>query len=588
MKNNSVIHLLTNAARQEKHKNGWQEYPRPQMKRPGYLVLSEGWTLNDIPIHVPFSPQSVLAEYNGVCGEELCYKTTFTLPDSFTKERILLHFGAVDQVAKVWVNNVCVGEHEGGYLSFTTDITHAVRRDKVNKLVVEVMDELDRKYPYGKQRKKRGGMWYTPISGIWQTVWLENVPAQYIERIVMEPDLQGVKVKLKLEVNTSMKDFENLNHISINLSNGELLEADLERGEGYICLAKHICKDSTEYKPCTWSPNEPYLYSMKIRWGADEVETYFALRTIEIREIDGIGRVCLNGEPIFLHGVLDQGYYSDGIYLPAEPAEYERDILRMKELGFNLLRKHIKVEPEAFYYYCDKHGMLVMQDMVNNGGYSFLFDTALPTVGFKKKRDYSWFARRGAKANAQKQIFKEHMVGTIYQLYNHPCIIAYTIYNEGWGQIDSDEMYEYVKELDSSRLADSTSGWFWQKKNDFDSEHIYFKTVTLNPGVRPLFVTECGGYSRAVEGHRFNADKTYGYGSAKDEAELTEMILNMYRQMILPGIRKGVCGCIYTQLSDVEDEVNGLYTYDREVCKVERDAMQELAGALMGELEEIS
>ena len=584
--------LLTQTGEEllKENEDAWQEYPRPQMKRSGYRILNGMWKLNGSDIRMPFPPQSLLSAYGKKVDDILIYEKIFQLPKDFDKEKILLHFGAVDQIAEVFVNDMPVGTHEGGYLPFCFDITSAVKAGE-NYLVVKATDMLSRDYPYGKQTKKRGGMWYTPVSGIWQTVWIENVPSTYVENIKLTPDLKGVEIEVEVAgskvANVSSKDssvnIANGNSSGftamLKLENGCTVEKSFSANKGYLDLSEIILEDGSSYDPILWTPENPHLYEMRIMTDSDAVDTYLALRTINIEETDGRSRVCLNGKSIFLHGVLDQGYYSDGIYLPAKASEYRNDILRMKELGINLLRKHIKVEPDIFYYECDRLGMLVMQDMVNNGAYSFIKDTALPTIGMKRRKD-----TKGRISGIRKKFFIRHSKETIAQLYNHPCIVAYTIFNEGWGQFHSDMLYGMVKEWDSTRLIDSTSGWFWQEKNDFDSEHIYFKVIPLKPKKRPLLVSECGGYTMAKEGHMYSKYASYGYGIALNEEMLTERILYMYENMILPFIKDGVCGCIYTQLSDVEDEINGLYTYDRKVCKVNKEKMKDLAKRLMGEV----
>ena len=540
----------------DKEWNVWKEYPRPQMKRECWMSLNGCWSLDGEEIRVPFPPQSKLSNYGKNVKDCFVYEKKFKLSKDFGGERILLHFGAVDQIAEVSLNGRELGVHEGGYLAFSFDVTDCIRRTEENVLRVKVTDKLSQDYPYGKQCKKRGGMWYTSVSGIWKNVWMEAVPEKYIKAVKLTPDLKGVSV----EVTGEVEAFE----VEILLDNGEKLQKSFEGARGRVEIEN----------PKLWTPEEPHLYQMSIKAGEDIVETYFGLRTIGIQTVDGVNRVCLNGEPVFLHGVLDQGYFPEGIYLPAEEAEYDRDILRMKELGINLLRKHCKVEPDYFYYACDKLGMLVMQDMVNSGPYHFIKDTALPTIGLKKRGDLT------GTGGKRKQFFKEHVEKTIEEIYNHPSVIAYTIFNEGWGQFHSDEMYDFVKKLDGTRLADATSGWFAQEKNDFDSEHIYFKTIEVEPKERPMFLSECGGYSMAVEGHYYSKYNVYGYGGSDDSSKLTDDILNLYEVMVLPAVPKGMCGCIYTQLSDVEDEINGLYTYDRKVCKVDKQRMAAMAEKL--------
>ncbi len=541
----------------------WQSYPRPQLKRKSYVNLNGIWDLNGQNIEIPFAPQCALSGFKGDVADKLIYKTTFEIPQDFTQERVILHFGAVDQIAEVYVNDVLIGKHEGGYLHFSFDITNEVKRKDVNQLRVEAIDTLSRKYPYGKQCKKRGGMWYTPISGIWQTVWLENVPASYIEEIKITPSMENVEISIVGEV----KGFKAV----VSSKGKKVTEKSFETNTGVIEIPN----------PVLWDVENPHLYDVKITAGEDEIESYFALRTVEIKKVDGINRVCLNNKPIFMHGLLDQGYFEDGIYLPEKEEEFENDILRMKELGFNMLRKHIKIEPEQFYYDCDRLGMLVLQDMVNNGGYAYIRDTVLPTFGFKKRNDC-----KGRYQNPEhKRIFEQHMKDTLHDLYNHPCIIGYTIFNEGWGQFESDRMYDIAKRIDSTRFYDSTSGWFAQLKSDVDSEHIYFRAEELHAKERPMFLSECGGFSYKVDGHVFNTEKSYGYGACENSEELTDRIVDMYNVMVVPGIKGGVCGCVYTQVSDVEDEINGMYTYDRQVCKVNKEKMQELAKRIYAEIE---
>ena len=550
---------------EEDKQSSWEEYPRPQLRRDSYISLCGEWELcvkrgseeqSLGRVRVPFPPESRISGIQRTLekGEQYVYRRGFTLPDGFCRGRVLLNFGAADQIARVYVNDRFVGEHTGGYLPFTLEITGFLH-DGENSLCVEITDELDTDLAYGKQRKKRGGMWYTPISGIWQAVWIESVPESYIHSMKLTPTLDSITVETTGGASEKT--------IRIQTASGEIQRT--YSGDS-VTIDIHA--------PINWTPETPHLYEFTLVCGEDEIRSYFALRTVSIQQVKGQAYICLNGKPYFFHGLLDQGYYSDGIYLPAAPSGFEWDIMTMKSLGFNMLRKHIKVEPDLFYYYCDKYGMIVFQDMVNSGRYSFIVDTALPTIGLRRGVTH----RAGDK---RRQHFMQDSEATVSLLYNHPCVCCYTIFNEGWGQFDADEVYTTLKALDATRVWDATSGWFAEKLSDVTSEHIYFRKIKLKARPdRPLVLSEFGGYSCKVEGHSFNLDKTYGYKTCATPEEFTKDLTALYEEEIVPAIGDGLCAAVLTQVSDVEDETNGMVTYDRRVIKADADVMRGIARML--------
>ncbi|MBQ8238002.1 MAG: glycoside hydrolase family 2 [Oscillospiraceae bacterium] len=568
-----MVDLMTKegAALLESGAQPWNIYPRPQMRRGNWVNLNGMWDFTvtqwehlpesyDRTIRVPFCTESALSGIGAHFPEDsgLTYRKRVSLPAGFNRGRVLLHIGAADQISAVYVNRIFLGGTGGGYQASCYDITEALADE--NEIIIQVRDDLTKTdLPYGKQTLKRGGMWYTPVSGIWQSVWLESVPETYIEKLNIENRGASVIISVEpaLDGTVSVKD---------------LGEFSLKNGSVTI----------TPEKPHFWSPEDPYLYDFTLTAGADRIESYFAIRTLEIKKVGKYQRLCLNGKPYFFHGLLDQGYWPEGLLTPPSPQSYIDDILNMKKLGFNMLRKHIKVEMEEFYYQCDRLGMIVFQDMVNNGEYSYIRDTVLPTISltYQKRGDRSLH-----RDELTQEMFLLGMEAMVKQLRNHPCICCWTIFNEGWGQFDADRVYEQFRALDDTRFIDTTSGWFRRKKTDLDSRHVYFRKVNLKAGDKPLFLSEFGGYSYKVAGHSFNPDETYGYGKFTEREPFVKAFTSLYMDQVVPNVRKGLCAAVYTQVSDVEDETNGLVTYDRAVEKLTPEEMLPIAQALKDAME---
>ena len=554
----------------------WDVYPRPQLRRDGWINLNGEWDFAVRPpkadpdesvrydgrITVPYPPEAALSGVGAHFpeGSVLYYRRRFVLDEIPPGKRLLLHIGAADQSVRVRLD----GRQLGSFctpLDGPAEIPLSALRTGEHELVIAVTDDLRRKqFPYGKQTRKRGGMWYTPFSGIWQTVWLEWVPETYISGLKITPSLTGATVEV---IEASVK--------SPRASSARpYIECEGVRFP--IVDGKAVI---TPARPHLWTPEDPHLYEFTVKTATDEVRSYFALRTVEVKTVDGRPRICLSGKPYFLHALLDQGYWPDGICTPASPQCYEDDILAMKRLGFNTLRKHIKLEPAQFYYDCDRLGMLVMQDMVNNGHYSYLFDTVLPTIGLQKRP--LWLQLR---TKTTRRCFRTAMEAAVRRLYNHPCIVYWTIFNEGWGQFAPSENYEVLRKLDPTRIIDTTSGWFRGGRTDVDSRHVYFSDFVVPKSDKPVVLSEFGGFCCKIPGHSFNLDKTYAYRFFDTREAYMDALEALYRERIIPAARAGLCGAVYTQLSDVEDETNGLVTYDRRICKPDEERMRAIATCL--------
>ena len=548
------------------------EYPRPQMRRDSYLNLNGRWEYaitdsDELPRHwdgtilVPFSPESALSGVGRSLqpGQTLWYRREVIVPQGFIPAdgRLLLHFGAVDQEAAVYWNGRLLGRHMGGYNAFTLDATDAL--GPRNSLVVRVHDDTDASFhSRGKQKTRRGGIWYTPQSGIWQTVWMEAVPRHYIESLRIVPLFDQSAVEVMVRCSQPLQCEATVDGRTVPFTSGEPARIPMP-----------------DFR--AWSPEDPYLYDLSVTLGEDRVESYFGMRKMEVRaDRGGVKRLFLNGEPYFQSGLLDQGYWPDGLYTAPSDEALIYDIQTAKAMGFNLLRKHIKVEPMRWYYHCDRLGMLVWQDMPSGGG-KYRFSTiTLPLVTGIHRRDnhYRAFARASSQGRGEYMDELEEMVG---QLFNAPSVVLWVPFNEGWGQFDSTLVMERLRALDPTRPVDPASGWHDQGAGELRSLHVYFKPFRFRRDRRgrALALSEFGGYNLRVDGHCFN-QKDYGYRRLPDAAALWRDFSRLYEREVLPAVPRGLCASVYTQLSDVEDELNGLMTYDRRVVKLDADEVREL------------
>lgn len=552
-----------------------QEYPRPQLVRDNYTILNGKYRYAftkssrmpeqyDGEILVPFSPETQLSGVGRQLQprEFLWYERSFPLEELPRDKRLVLHFGACDERCRVYINGAQVGFHSGGYQAFSFDITSYVNIGE-NKLQVCVRDQSDTSYHgRGKQMLKNGGMFYTAQSGIWQTVWYEWVPEIYVQRLHITPHYDEDNVEIELFTNE--KEGETLLPCKAVIYADELPVSELSVNGGHKLILPVPNKRS-------WSPVSPFLYRIVITYGEDRIQSYFGMRHFSVeKDRNGVSRLCLNHVPYFQNGILDQGYWPESLLTPVSEEAMIQDIRTAKRLGFNMIRKHCKIEPMRWYYHCDRLGMLVWQDMINGGDcYNLVKTTYIPTVvkRMQKLKDshYAFNARSNPKGRRE---WKKECLETIEQLYNCTCICTWVLFNEGWGQFDAQENTQMVLEKDNTRIIDSHSGWFDQNAGDLRSVHVYFFELFMEKKCKkPFVISEYGGLAYGVKEHSYSED-IYGYANYESIKDFRKAYQQM-RQKIQKLQREGLSAAVYTQLTDIEEEVNGLLTYDRRISKLE-------------------
>ncbi len=577
------------------------EYPRPQLTRPDWQNLNGLWEYAITPLQasapeqfdgrilVPFAIESALSGVGHRLAptETLWYRREFEVPRGWHARRLWLHFGAVDWHARVWVNGEWVGEHLGGYLPFSFDITPHVNWQGGNRLLIAVQDPGDAgMQAHGKQSLHPRGIWYSGVSGIWQTVWLEPTPPLCIRRIKMTPDIQSGQLNLDVLVDGSIP--------------ADLLVEATALAEGRpaafvrVRAGDRVVLNLAE--PRLWSPASPFLYELQLRLirqgeTLDEVGSYFALRQFDTGlDSQGQLRFRLNGEPIFLYGPLDQGYFPDGLYTAPTDAALVYDIEYTQALGCNMIRKHVKVEPARWYYHCDRLGLIVWQDMPN-GGRAIGSTRSMLAIGLGyNENDTRPLKRLGRAEAGNRADFEAELHELITTLYNAPCIAVWVPFNEGWGQYQSARIAALVKAWDPTRLVDGASGWFDQGAGDFESRHIYNIRLRRRParGKRAFVISEFGGYSLAVADRLWHPTERFGYRFYETSRELTEAYLALLEKELMPLIRQGLTAAIYTQTTDVEVEINGYLTYDRAVEKMPINRLAAAHRKLYAEMERLT
>lgn len=550
------------------------EYPRPIMERDSWQNLNGMWDYailprgNEMPksfdgkILVPFAIESSLSGVQKELGSknELWYHREFTVPANWKSDRVLLHFGAVDWKADIWVNDIKVGQHVGGYTPFSFDVTSALKKGN-NKLVVRVWDPTDEGYqPRGKQVNRPEGIWYTPVSGIWQTVWLEPVSDNFIENLKITPDID--------------KNILTVEAITNKLEKSNVVEVKVMDGTRTVAVSKSINNQAVELSmPADvklWSPSNPFLYDLEVTVydGAkefDKVKSYAAMRKYSSkRDANGIVRLQLNNKDLFQFGPLDQGWWPDGLYTAPSDEALEYDVVKTKDLGFNMIRKHVKVEPARWYMHCDKHGMIVWQDMPNGDR----------GPEWQMHRYFDGSERvRSAESEAN---FRKEWKEIIDYLYSYPSVGVWVPFNEAWGQFKTQEISDWTKQYDPTRLVNPASGGNHYTIGDMLDLHNYPNPrMYLYDGQRATVLGEYGGIGWAVKDHLWVPDRNWGYVQFNSEKEVTDEYVK-YAEELKKLIKQGFSAAVYTQTTDVEIEVNGLLTYDRKLVKVDEQRVRKV------------